>query len=118
MSGQLTAADLALLQAAVARTGQQKTASLIGISRPAVSLLLSGKYPAKDLAPVTAKIRTALARVDCPHLGRTLALAACQGHRRRPVPQSSAAALRHWQACRGCPVGDAHFGPETREPGA
>ncbi len=96
---------LTLLAEDVARTGSKAaTARKIGISRAAVSLLLAGKYPAADTAPMGAKVLGALAgRVPCPHDGVDLARAACAERAGAPMPMSSPASLRAWTACRTCP---------------
>ena len=102
---------LTLLAEDVARTGSKaETARRISagcgakVSRTAVSLLLAGKYPAADTAPMAAKVLAALAgRVPCPHDGVDLARAACAERAGAPMPMSSPASLRAWTACRTCP---------------
>lgn len=98
---------LAWLRARVDEAGSmQKVADEVGISRPAVSLLLAGKYSA-GTDRVAAKI-TAFAhgdRVWCPHLNIALAASACAGHVTAPMPMSDPAALKHWIACKHCPIG-------------
>lgn len=93
---------LTLLRREAAATSQAAAARRIGISPTAVSQLLSGKYPAKDLAPMLRRIASALDGTDCPHLGRRLAGEDCRSYRTRPMPRSDAAALRHWGACQTC----------------
>lgn len=81
----------------------QKAADEVGISRTAVSLLLAGKYSA-NTDKVAAKI-TAIASagsVWCPHLRQALTEAECSTAHQAPMPQSDAAALRHWIACKSC----------------
>ena len=96
---------LALLADDVALTGSKAaTARKIGISRTAVSLLLDGKYQAKDLGRVQAKVLEALAgRVPCPHDRTDIARRACSDRATAPMPMSNPAELRAWTACGACP---------------
>jgi len=95
---------LTLLAEDVARSGSRAaTARRIGISRAAVSLLLSGRYPGST-DKMAAKVLAALAgRVPCPHDGADIARAACADRAASAMPMSSPAALRAWMACRRCP---------------
>lgn len=95
---------LELLRDDVARTGSiGRTAVRVGVSRTAVSLALAGKYPS-GTGKLAAKVLAALSdRVACPHLGATIARAACADRASRPMPMSSAAELRAWSACQACP---------------
>lgn len=110
MTGQLGQEALALLQAAVAAPGASqatvaaKIASISGktCSRSAVSLALSGNYPA-DTAQFEQRIIVALGRVDCPHLKEEISRKDCRDFHTRAAPTSSAFAMRHWRACQGCP---------------
>lgn len=103
---QLSAQALQLLRDAVARATISHAARELGISRPAVSLLLKGAYKG-NAGRMEARI---LARfgdgyVHCPHLQAPIAVPDCRVWRTRPMPTSSPDALRHWTACRKCPVG-------------
>jgi hypothetical protein len=95
---------LTLLRACVDRHGGSRAAAAreIGISRAAVSTLLSGTYPAATTAPMEAKILAALDRHDCPATGEPITGAACVAEARKPMPLSDPAALRRWSACKGC----------------
>ena len=91
-----------LFKAAVESSSRQKVADDLGISRTAVSLIYSGKYPAK-----TDKIATLVmeiyGRVHCPHLGTEISNNECRLHHSAEVPTSSPRAMRHWKACQSCP---------------
>jgi len=94
-----------LVADAIARHGSIKAvAALIGYSRTALSLALSGGYRANSLKPLETAIIDALAtRIACPHLAADISPAVCRDHRERPIPTADPRALRHWQACRFCP---------------
>ena len=92
-----------LLAALVKDTDQSKAAKKIGISRPAVCQLMSGKYGA-DIGRVAEKIRTALAVLTCPHLGQEITLIQCGEYSQRPCPTQSPRESRHWRACQTCPL--------------
>jgi len=96
---------LILLANDVARTGSKAaTARKIGISRTAVSLALSGKYPAEDTSRIEAKVLEALAgRVPCPHDRTDIARRACSDRATAPMPMSNPVELRAWTACGACP---------------
>ncbi len=92
-----------LLRAAVAATSAAAVAKRINLSRTTISLLLTGKYPAKTLDAVERKVRDAFETRHCPHLNTVLTGDACRWYRDRPIPRSSARDLRHWRACQTCP---------------
>lgn len=97
----------ALLAAAHRRTGSlRETGDLIGYSASAVSLLLKGTYPARNLGRVTEAIRANLGdgRVSCPAFdGAEIELARCLSLRGRPLSAASDASVRLYRACRACP---------------
>lgn len=83
-------------------------AASVGMKRTALSMLLSGKYPAK-LDKVSAKFGAAvLARyrdqVLCPHLRRGIGPAECLAHASAPMSTSSPVKIAQWSACRRCPL--------------
>jgi hypothetical protein len=97
---------LELLRAEVARKGSiQGAAASVGMSRPAISLALSGRYPSKSTSRLAARVLAALERVECPHLARELQPSQCAAFRARPMPRSIPSDLRHWIACQDCPIG-------------
>lgn len=93
-----------LLRGEVARTSKTHAAARIGVSRTAVSLALSGKYPAAT-DRLEAKVMAVLGRVACPFLETEIESQACRHYRERPVPTSNPLALRHWRVCQQCNVG-------------
>lgn len=92
---------LTLLSEAVAESSKVAVAEELGVSRPAVSLLLLGKYPGKT-DRMAARILERYARLDCPHTGKSVTPDHCRKFC-GPVPTSSPAALRQWRACLTCP---------------
>ncbi|GAB6127331.1 LacI family transcriptional regulator [Humidesulfovibrio idahonensis] len=92
---------LTLLSEAVAESSKAAVAEELGVSRPAVSLLLLGKYPGKT-DRMAARILERYARLDCPHTGKSVTPDHCRKFC-GPVPTSSPAALRQWRACLTCP---------------
>lgn len=85
------------------RGGVTAVARKIGVSRPALSLFLAGRYPAQSTAAIEARILRALeGRVQCPFLATDIAAEICRDHALRPMPTSSPRALRHWHACQTC----------------
>ncbi|SOD42297.1 LacI family transcriptional regulator [Nitrosovibrio sp. Nv4] len=91
-----------LLISAVAATNKAKVASDLGVSRTAISLVVSGKYPAKTDKIATKVIET-YGRVTCPHLRVEISLSECKTYHTGQVPTSSPRAMKHWRACQTCP---------------
>lgn len=91
------------LQAEVAEHGIGPVAELVGISRAAVSLVVRGKYPS-DLTGIERRVRDTYGSVECPFLAEEIPGLRCRAYRRRPMPMSSANALKHWRACQSCPL--------------
>lgn len=92
-----------LLRTAVRQAGSMAGAARdLGVSRSAVSLLLAGRYPAKDTSAMETRIR-GLAGVDCPHLGRRVSYEHCCSTALGPCPTHTPEALAAWRACQGCP---------------
>lgn len=92
---------LELLSEAVNASSRAAVAKELGVSRPSVSLLLSGTYPG-NTNRMAARIMERYARVDCPHTGKSVTPEHCRRFTGQ-VPSSSPAALRQWRACRACP---------------
>ncbi len=84
---------------------RQAVADVLGVSRTAVSLYLTGKLEANG-GRVDRFERRAVERfcdrVLCPHLGSDISRANCQSNCERAIPTSDPAALRHWAACQRC----------------
>lgn len=93
---------LELLKSAVDRSSKQAVARDLGISRTAVSLVVDGKYPAKTDA-IEKKVIEVYGSVPCPHLDQEISLNQCRSYHQSEVPTSSPRAMKHWQACQGCP---------------
>lgn len=75
----------------------------LGYARTSIALVLSGNYPVEPTRVLAKAVEVYGADVACPHLGREITRTACDEHRSRPMPTSSAAALKHWTACKTCP---------------
>lgn len=105
---QLDERALNLLRQARERLGSIKAvAEALGYKRPSVSMALAGKYQG-DTKHLRARIFEVFAdRVLCPHLSRDIPPADCRTFRERPIPTSPLAAVKHWQACRICPLNPA-----------
>lgn len=78
----------------------------IGMPRPSVSLLISGKYPA-SLSKVTQKYGDTVRRlyqqkVPCPHLGKSIEPEDCARFATAPMTMSNPKKLQHWRACQSC----------------
>jgi hypothetical protein len=77
-------------------------AEAIGVSRPALSMVVNGRYPAST-DKIAAKVMDVYARNECPHLAEPITQHTCHGYARRPAPTSSPRDMRHWRACQSCP---------------
>ncbi|WP_226781862.1 helix-turn-helix domain-containing protein [Oceaniglobus trochenteri] len=84
-----------------------EVAAEVGLSRPALSTLVSGKYPArldkierKFAAIILAKYK---AQVFCPHVQAGIPGELCRTHANTPMTTSRPEKLRQWLACRDCP---------------
>lgn len=80
-----------------------------GIPRSSLSMLLSGGYPAQSLDLVTRKHGARIVRIYrdavlCPHLHRAIPADECGRHAAAPMTTSRPEKLRHWRACRRCPL--------------
>lgn len=107
-----------VLRAEAAKPGRTKQdiADELGISRPSVSLLCSGKYTAK-LTRVSRKIAPKVMalyaqQVWCPHLRAGISHGACTENHSAPMTMSDPDRLKQWAACRGCSQN-----PENQKPG-
>lgn len=111
---------LALLKAERAKgKSVSRIARECEMARPSVSMLLSGSYPAKSLDLVARKhgariLQIYRDQVPCPHLHRGIGADDCRGFATAPMPTSSPDRLRHWAACRRCPLNPTSTeGPQT-----
>ncbi len=98
---------IGVLRDEVEKSSIAAVARQIDMPRPSLSLLLSGKYPAKldkvsaRFAPVV--LATFRDQVFCPHLRKGIARDACQRHATAPMSVSDPDRFRHSQACKTCP---------------
>ncbi len=95
---------LDILKDQVAKSSKADVAKRIGYSRTAVSLALSGNYKGSTDKLEAAVLETFTGPIECPFLAERISSDDCTDFRTRPIPQSSAAALRHWRACQACPL--------------
>lgn len=72
----------------------------LGVSRTAVSLVLSGKYRGKT-DRMAARVLDVFSRVPCPCSGDLVDSAEC-ARRSGAMPTSSPGALRWWRMCQEC----------------
>lgn len=101
-----------LLARAVAENprGAAGVANELGVSRAAVSLVNSGKYPART-DRIAAKVLDVYERHMCPHTGAQVRRADCASRALAPAPTNSPRDMRQWRACQACPhkpKGDNH----------
>ncbi|MFE0757214.1 hypothetical protein ACFW16_24860 [Inquilinus sp. NPDC058860] len=102
MSRPVDPAVVALLRAEASRRGSiRAVADAIGRSRTAVSLALSGKYPASDTSRFEAAVLAALDQVECPFLAERVQRDRCR-LALGPCPTHAPHAAAHWRACQTC----------------
>lgn len=92
-----------LLETAVA-THPRRIAGVadhMGVSRPALSQILNGKYPAQT-DRIARKVLDHYDRPDCPLVGRVIDRTLCRKTSLRPQP-SGGDALARWKVCQACP---------------
>jgi len=103
MTRPIDPAVVALLRAEATRRGSiQAVADVIGRSRTAVSLALSGKYPAADTSRFEAAVLASLDHVECPFLAERVQRDRCR-LALGPCPTHAPHAAAHWRACQACP---------------
>lgn len=93
-----------LLAAEVEQSNRTRAGERIGMSRSAVSLVLSNRYPSPSTAAVERRVVAALGALECPALGSTISVVECQSYREREAPTHNPPAMQHWKACRHCPL--------------
>lgn len=94
----------ALLDAAVEASSKQAVADRLGVTRTAVSLVCSDKYPART-DKFAARVMDVLGRETCPYLCIEITREQCREFSNRRAPISSPREMRHWRACQGCEIG-------------
>lgn len=91
-----------LMLARVEQSNRRQVAQKLGVSRTAVSLILSGKYDA-DPARILALAVARYGQIDCPHLAKAISPAECHAFARADAPTHNPMKMRHWNACQRCP---------------
>ena len=92
---------LTLMQQEAARTSKTAVADRMGISRTAVSLVLGGKYPAKN-DKVFAAALAVLDQHNCPYMGIEVAADYCRDMSTGPTPTWDPSALAQRRVCQSC----------------
>lgn len=95
-------AALEILRGEIAAGASQvDLARRVGVSKTAICLLLSGKYPG-GTEKMEQKIRAALTGFACAWNGQKTTARHCAAIASSPAPSWSPAAFRQWQACQSC----------------
>lgn len=92
-----------LLAAEATATNRTAAAQRIGMSRTAVSLILSNKYDSPSTAHVERRVMEVLGRIECVAVGQSLTVEQCQTFYTRPAPTHNPMAMQLWRACQQCP---------------
>lgn len=94
---------MTLLHAELTRLGNRAAvAARIGCNRSAVSMVLSGTYPASPDGVLFAAL-SALDQVACPYLGGEIERSYCVETNAGPPPTWDPSALSLRRACQTCP---------------
>ena len=96
---------LTLMQQEAARTSKTAVGIRIGVSRTTISLVLSGKYPAKNDAVFAAALAV-LDQRNCPYLGARVEAVYCHDINTGPTPTWDPSALDHRRRCQSCEYND------------
>ncbi|MBD9499972.1 helix-turn-helix domain-containing protein [Pseudomonas sp. PDM17] len=91
-----------LLAAEVEQTNRTRAGERIGMSRSAVSLVLSNRYPSPSTSAVERRVVAALGALDCPAQGEPISLIECQSYREKKAPTHNPQAMQQWKACQHC----------------
>lgn len=91
---------MAMLKEQVEARSITAVAADLGVSRTAVSLVLSGKYPGRT-DKMAARIVDVFSRVRCPYSGGLVSPAEC-AQRAGKMPMGSPGTLRWWRMCQEC----------------
>ncbi|MEE1951002.1 hypothetical protein V0R48_18645 [Pseudomonas alcaligenes] len=94
---------VSLLAGEVNRSNRTLAGRRIGMSRSAVSLILSNRYPSPSTAGVERRVMEALGRIECVALCEVITAEQCQTFRERRAPTHNPMAMQHWKACQHCP---------------
>jgi len=91
-----------LLASAVTNSSREQIAQKLGVSRTAISLVMSGKYPA-NTQKISVKVLALLDGWHCPYLGADISAKDCNTVHASPTPSHDPAQLAHRRVCRNCP---------------
>jgi hypothetical protein len=92
---------LTLMQQEAKRTSKTALAVLLGVSRTAISLVIGGKYPARNDAIFAAALAV-LDRRSCPYLGVQVEAIYCHDTNTGPTPTWDPSALAQRRMCQKC----------------
>ena len=92
-----------LLASEVESSNRKLAAERIGVSRTAVSLALSNRYPSPSTSGIERRVIAALDGRECPAQGERISAQQCRKYRERPAPTHNPMAMRIWRACQSCP---------------
>lgn len=96
------------LKQACAETSIEQVAKRIGVPRPTLSLVVSGKYGVSESRPqganpknILAKFAAVYSQIDCPHLAQSITREQCREFAGKPRP-SNPIGVQHYRACLAC----------------
>lgn len=93
----------ALLDEAVAEhKSYAAVATMLGLSRAAVSTVARRCYPGND-AKVLRRVIEYFSRHHCPHLRDMVSADDCRRHGFGKAPTHNPMKMDHWRVCQGCP---------------
>lgn len=92
---------LSLMQQEASRTSKAALAIRLGVSRTSISLVIGGKYPARNDAIFAAAL-SVLDRHNCPYLGADVEAGYCHETNTGPTPTWDPSALSQRRMCQQC----------------
>lgn len=92
---------LELLATSVTQTSCADVARRLGVSRTAVSLCLSGKYPG-NTRRMAERVLATLGGHICPLSGQRVSTNHCQSRRAEAMPTANPHVLQQWRECATC----------------
>lgn len=93
-----------LLAAEVAASNKTKASQRIGMSRTAVSLILSNRYASPSTGGVERRVMETLGRIECAALDAEINTDQCQSFRKKPAPTHNPQAMQKWRVCQHCSI--------------
>lgn len=91
-----------LLAREVEQSSRTRAGERIGMSRTAVSLILTNRYPSKTTTGVERRVLENLGRIDCVAVGDVVTVEQCQSFREKPAPTHNPHAMQGWRMCQFC----------------